>query len=110
MNLSFLIAPVLAQQSNAPSGMTQLLIPVLFIGALWFLIIAPQRKKQKAHERMLTTLKSGDQIVTNGGIYGTITNVKGDRLVVKIAEDTKIELNKSFVSSQVSKDKLDPVK
>ena len=102
MYLPSLIVPFLAEQSGTPSGLTSLLIPVLFIGALWFLIIAPQRKKQKAHEKMLTTLQSGDQIVTNGGIHGTITSVKEDRLVVRIAENTKIELSKNFVSSKLN--------
>ncbi len=68
---------------------------------MWFLIIAPQRKRQKAHDKMLSELKSGDEIVTTGGIFGTITNVKDDRFIVKIADGTKVELGKSFVSSKV---------
>lgn len=51
---------------------------------------------------MLSELKSGDVIVTNGGLHGTITNVKDDRFVVRIADNTKVELGKSFVSSKVS--------
>jgi preprotein translocase subunit YajC len=70
---------------------------------MYFLMIAPQRKKQKAHEKMLSELSSGDEIVTTGGIYGTITNVKDDRFVVRIAENTKIEVGKSFVSGVVGK-------
>jgi len=46
-------------------------------------------------------LKSGDEIVTSGGIFGTITNVKDDCFVVRIADNTKIELGKGFVSSKV---------
>ena len=41
---------------------------------MWFLIIAPQRKRQKAHDKMLSELKNGDEIVTSGGVYCTITN------------------------------------
>ena len=65
--------------------MTQILFLGLMFAAMYFLMIAPQRKKQKAHEKMLSELSSGDEIVTTGGIYGTITNVKDDRFVVRIA-------------------------
>lgn len=66
---------------------------------MWFLLIAPQRKKQKAHQQMITALTTGDSIVTTGGIHGVITNVKEDRFVVRIAENTKIEVGKGFVSA-----------
>lgn len=92
-------------QGTAPGGGIGQFLPIilLFVG-MWFLIIAPQRKRQKAHDQMLSELKSGDEIVTSGGIYGTITNVKDDRLVVRIADNTKIELGKSFVASKVGSD------
>ena len=76
---------------------------ILLFAAMYFLMIAPQRKKQKAHDKMLSELTSGDDIVTSGGIYGQITNVKDDRFVVRIADNTKIEVGKSFVSAVVRK-------
>jgi len=75
----------------------------LLFAAMYFLMIAPQRKKQKEHEKLLATLESGDEIMTTGGIYGTITNVKDDRFVVRIADNTKIEVGKAFVSAVVNK-------
>lgn len=51
---------------------------------------------------MLENLVSGDEIMTNGGIFGTITNVKEDRFIVKIAENTKIEVSKASVQAKVS--------
>jgi preprotein translocase subunit YajC len=90
----------------APSGassLMQFLPMVLLFGAMYFFMIAPQRKKQKEHQKMLTELQSGDEIVTNGGIYGVITNVKEDRFVVRIAENTKIELGKGFIQTVVNK-------
>ena len=68
---------------------------------MYFFMIAPQRKKQKEHEKMLKSLESGDEIVTTGGIFGVITNVKEDRFVVRIADNTKIELGKGFVQTVV---------
>jgi preprotein translocase subunit YajC len=84
------------------------LMNILFIGfmfaAMWFLIIAPQRKKQKEHAKMLSELGTGDEIVTAGGIYGEITSKKDDRFVVRIAEGVKVEIAKSFVQDVVRKD------
>jgi len=71
----------------------------LIFGGFYFLFIAPQRKKQKEHEKMLSALQSGDEIVTTGGVYGTITNVKDDRFVVRVADNTKIEVGKAFIHS-----------
>jgi preprotein translocase subunit YajC len=70
---------------------------------MYFLMIAPQRKKQKEHDRMLKSLETGDEVVTTGGIFGVITNVKEDRFVVRIAENTKIEIGKGFVQTVVKK-------
>lgn len=93
-------------QQPAPSGgaaLMQLLPFVLLFAAMYFLMIAPQRKKQKEHEKMLAALASGDEVVTSGGIYGTITNVKEDRFVIRISDSTKIEVGKGYISGVVKK-------
>ena len=99
--------PVLLGQNENPKGdpFNMLLFWGLVFGGLYFLVFAPQRKRQKEHEKTLADLKSGDRILTTGGIYGTITNVKENRLVIKIADNTKVELGKSFVHSKVSNEK-----
>ena len=86
-----------------PSAWVQLLPMVLLFGAMYFFLIAPQRKKQKEHEKMLKELQSGDEVVTSGGIFGVITNVKEDRFVVRIADNTKIEIGKGFVQTVLRK-------
>ena len=90
----------IAQASGGGLG-SLLPIALLFVG-MWFLVIAPQRKRQKAHDAMLGALQTGDEIITTGGIYGTITNVKDDRFTFRIAEGTKVELGKSFVSNKAT--------
>jgi preprotein translocase subunit YajC len=99
------VTAFLAQTATptAASALPQLMFFGLLFAAMYFLMIAPQRKKQKAQEKMLAALSSGDEVVTSGGIYGTITNVKDDRFVVRIADNTKIEIGKAFVLSVVSK-------
>ena len=101
--IEFLAQTPAPGSSAAPSAWVQILPMVLLFGAMYFFLIAPQRKKQKEHEKMLAALESGDEIITNGGIFGVITNVKDDRFVVRIADNTKIELGKGFVQTVVKK-------
>ncbi|HUG11533.1 MAG TPA: preprotein translocase subunit YajC [Opitutaceae bacterium] len=97
-------AAVIGQAAPAGgNGMIMLLFWGLFFAAMWFLLIAPQRKKQKQHQKMLTELKSGDEIITAGGVYGTITNVRDDRFALRVGDGTKVEINKAFVHAVVKK-------
>lgn len=103
------ISVLLAQTAApAPAGAPGLFGGPVFIllmfGAMYFLLIAPQRKKQKEHEKMLAALNAGDEIVTAGGIYGVITSVKDDRFVVRIGDNNaKVEIGKGFISALVKK-------
>ena len=72
----------------------------IFIG-LYFFIIAPQRKKQKQHEKMVAALEKGIKVKTTGGLYGTITGVKDDRFVLRVAENVKIEVAKEAISAKI---------
>jgi preprotein translocase subunit YajC len=90
------------QQGGIPGVM--IIGYVLLFAAMYFFLIAPQRKKQKEHEKMLSALQTGDEVITTGGIFGVITNVKDDRFVVRIAENTKVELGKGFVTSVLKRD------
>ena len=108
--MSSLLSPIeFFAQTTAPSpqqgspAWMQILPMVLLFAAMYFLMIAPQRKKQKEHERMLKSLESGDEVVTTGGIYGVITNVKEDRFVLRVSDNTKIEVGKAFVQTVLKK-------
>ncbi len=91
-------------QASGNGGMMMLLFWVLILGAMWFFLIAPQRKKQKQHKQMIEELSTGDNVITASGIFGIITNVKEDRFVVRIAEGTKVEIQKTFIQGKVSPD------
>lgn len=98
---SFSLMPLLAE--GGPGGGSFIIIfYVLLFAGLWFLLLAPQRKKQKRQEKLISELVTGDRVVTNGGIFGEITNVKTDRFVLRIAENTKIEITKSAVQSKAA--------
>ncbi len=99
IRLPEILAQTAAPGQPAPNAIWQFLPMILIFAAMYFILIAPQRKKQKEHEKMLKALQSGDEIITNGGIFGVITNVKDDRFVVRIADNTKIELGKGFVQT-----------
>lgn len=101
MPLSFLSFFPLAQGAPGGGGLGSLLPIILLFAGMWFLLIAPQRKRQKEHDKMVTELKKGDQIVTTGGLFGTITHVKKDRFVVEIADNIKVELGRQFISTKV---------
>jgi len=83
---------------SQPSPIVSLMPLFLIFGIFYFLLIRPQQKKQKEHEKMITELKKNDEVVTSGGIHGTIVNVKDNVFVVRIDDNVKIEVDKSAVS------------
>lgn len=100
-----MMTPFFLAQAEAPppGGLLMQFLPLMLLFAgMWFLIIAPQRKRQKEHKNMLESLKPGDEVITSGGIYATIVKVKEDRLIVRIADDTRVELNKGFIQSKTN--------
>ncbi len=95
----------MAQTEGAPGGggsMMLLIYGLLFAG-LWFLVIAPQRKKQKDLEATIKSIKQGDEIVTTGGIYGTVASIRSDRFIIRVAENTRMEFSKNAVAAVVKK-------
>ena len=87
---------------TGPGGFDmQIIIMLLIFVAFWFLLIAPQRKKQKEHAKMLQALEKGAKVKTAGGLFGTITGVKDDRFVLRIAENVKIEVAKDSVAEKL---------
>ena len=93
-----------ASPGGGGSGLGGFLPILIMFAAMYFLLIAPQRKKQKQHQKMVCELASGAHVLTSVGIYGTITNVKDDRFVLRIAEGTKIEITKNTIASVISSD------
>ena len=77
---------------------------IAIVGIFYFLLIRPQQKQAKEHARMVNELKRGDRILTQGGIYGTVQAVKGKVLEVKISEETKVLIAKSFVTQVIQGD------
>lgn len=74
-----------------------IILAVMF-GIFWFLLIRPQKQQQRRHEDLLANLKPGDEVVTNGGIYGDIAEVHDDRVSLEVAEDVWIEVAKPAIA------------
>ena len=95
-----------AQVASNPLGM---LFPILMmIAVLYFLMIRPQQKQKKEHQRMLDSLKINDKVITSSGIIGKITNIKTEKNIIVLRVDdttnTKIEFQKSSVVSLLEKE------
>jgi preprotein translocase subunit YajC len=86
------------------SGIEQFIPLILIFGIMYFLLIRPQQKKLKDHQAMVSSLRRGDQVVTQGGIVGKVVKVKDDgELEVEIAEGIKVRVIQSTIATVISK-------
>ena len=85
-------------QSNPAPFVVQMLPLVFFAFIFYFLLIKPQQKKQKEHQEMIDGIKKNDQIVTNGGIHGTVVNIKDKTFVMRVDDNTKLEIDKASIT------------
>ena len=94
---------LLQQQQGAPANSIYVFAPYLLIGVVfYFLLFMPMQRQKKRQQQMLNDLKSGDNVVTSGGIVGTITSVDGDTIVLRVKPDNlKLQFARSSVSSLV---------
>ena len=76
------------------------IVPMTLIFVMmYFLLIRPQKKRQMEQQRLVSALKTGDRVVTNAGIHGLISNVKESTVIVKVADNVKIEMEKSAITN-----------
>ena len=87
-----------AGEAASQSPFFQFIPLVLILGVFWFLIIRPQQKKQKEHVSMVDSLRKGDKVITNGGIFGTIVKVGDDRITLEIASKVQIQIERQQVA------------
>ncbi|RNF86292.1 preprotein translocase subunit YajC [Montanilutibacter psychrotolerans] len=106
--LDLLIAPAHAQAA-APGGMgggMGLLMPIVLIAVMYFLMIRPQMKRTKEHRAMLEKLAKGDEVLTNGGIAGVVTEIGENFITVEVATNVQIRVQKGAIGNVLPKGTL----
>jgi len=102
MNYLTLLA---AQTAGKGSSWTMILMMVAVFGVMYFLMIRPQKKQQKAIEEMRKALTKGDKVITAGGIYGTIADIDETSVLIKVDGDVKIRVDKSCINKDTTASK-----
>ena len=98
--LHALLAQAQSPAPTGPGGGIGFFVPFIFIFIImYFVMFRPQKKRQEQQQKLMANLKTGDRVVTNGGIHGLISNVKDTTVIVKVADNVKIELEKSAVTT-----------
>src|SRR5262245_12711027 len=108
--MNLLISDAMAQgagQAASPGGSFGFIgMMLLMFGLMYFMLIRPQQKKQKEHQAMLGKLAAGDEVVTNGGILGRIIEVGDQFLIIEIADNVRIKVQRFQVTTIVPKGTL----
>jgi len=108
MTMDFLLLAQDAPAGQKSGGIMQLLVPMaLMMVIAYVILIRPQRRKQREHEDRVKRVKAGDRIITNGGIHGTIAAVKDGTFMMKIADNVKLEIEKSNIMRILSPDEVE---
>ena len=106
--MNSLIPPAWAQSAPAATGgqFAPLLVMVVFIVIFYFLLMRPQQKKSKEHQQLVSKLSVGDEVVTNGGMLGKITEVGEAFVTLEVADGVRVKVQKFQVSALMPKGTL----
>jgi preprotein translocase subunit YajC len=86
-----------------------LIILVFGFALMWVLVVLPQRRRQSAHQRLVTGLRPGDYIVTAGGLYGTVTDLGEDDFGLEIAPDVEVRVAKRAIGAVIPPEEIEDV-
>lgn len=89
-------------QQSSPAMMIGWL--VIMVGLFYFMLIRPQQRKEKERRALIASVKSGDRVIFGGGLIGIVANVKENVLVVKVAENTKLDVLRASITRVIQKD------
>lgn len=107
--MDFLISPAYAQQATGGAGSIwpTLIMVGLFFVFMYFMIIRPQMKRQKEHRQLLENLEKGNEVVTQGGVAGKVRELGENFIVLEVADNVQIRIQKQSVTSVVPKGTLE---
>ena len=101
--LDFFIASAHAQDATQPGGLMSFLPLIIIFVIFYFLLIRPQMKRAKEHKKLVAELGNGDEVVTNGGLLGRITNVGESFITVELADNVQIKVQRHAIASIMPK-------
>ena len=101
--LDFFIASAYAQDAAQPGGLMSFLPLIIIFVIFYFLLIRPQMKRAKEHKKLVAELGNGDEVVTNGGLLGRITDVGESFITVELADNLQIKVQRHAISSIMPK-------
>ena len=108
--LDLLISPAHAQaaQGAAPAGggLSMLFMMPIFVLLMYFMVIRPQSKRTKEHRALLEKLSRGDEVITNGGIAGTVTDIGENFITVEVADNVRLRVQRGAITSVLPKGTL----
>ncbi len=97
-------APGGAGGQQGAGGFSGIFMMLIIFGIFYFVLIRPQQKKMKEHKKMVDELKKGDRIITQGGIYGTVTSTGEHKLTVEIADGVKVKVARGAVGTVLTEE------
>jgi preprotein translocase subunit YajC len=97
-----------AAAKSSSGGSSLFLLLALGLGAFWLIAIRPRRRKQKLDQSMQSELAVGDEIVTAGGVYGTVTQIGDDEVRVEIAPNVEVRLARRAIAAQLTEREPEP--
>jgi preprotein translocase subunit YajC len=80
-----------------PNALQALIVPLIIMGIFLFIVILPMKRRQKKIQEFLTALKTGDKVITSGGIFGTVTRVDDQVLQLQIADKVRIDVSRNAI-------------
>lgn len=102
--MDFFISPAMAQQGEAAGNpLVSILLLVAMVAVFYFLLIRPQSKRAKEHRKMVEELSKGDEIVTNGGVLGRVTDVGESFATLEVADGLELQVQKNAVAHVMPK-------
>jgi len=101
--MDFFISNAYAQDAASSGGLMSFLPLIVIFAVFYFMLIRPQMKRSKEHRNLVAGLSKGDEVVTNGGVLGRITDVSESFVTLEIADNTQVKLQRQAVASVMPK-------
>ncbi len=101
--LDFFITSAHAQDATTPGGLMSFLPLIIIFVIFYFLLIRPQMKRAKEHKKLVAELGNGDEVVTNGGLLGRISNVGESFITVEVADNVQIKVQRHAIANVMPK-------